>query len=377
VIVSRQRGRRRGRAAPFLWSILLGTALAAGAVRTLPAPLPVEMAPMRTLAFATFERLEPELPEAATTLRRCLAEAEAALSRHRATPFWRRDPDAVVAAWDRVGEEGFVALRRLREHRASVEQQWATLQSELLDAVVTARRQARATGLSPRESSLALQAETAFRLALRQAEAGDLPAAIAAGQQALALAETVSIAWEDLHARFEDRASLSRWERWVRETVADSARRGRPALVVDKLRRRLHLFAGGRRVAVFPVELGVQGLRRKLHAGDRATPEGRYRVVEVKTGGATRFYKALLIDYPNPEDRRRYQEARRQDLIPRGAGVGGLIEIHGDGGRGQDWTDGCVALSNDAMDRLLRHARVGTAVTIVGTIPEGAFDGDP
>ena len=45
---------------------------------------------------------------------------------------------------------------------------------------------------------------------------------------------------------------------------------------------------------------------------------------------------------------------------------GGLIEIHGEGGRGEDWTRGCVALSNRDMDDLFRRVAVGTPVTIVG-----------
>jgi L,D-peptidoglycan transpeptidase YkuD (ErfK/YbiS/YcfS/YnhG family) len=54
-------------------------------------------------------------------------------------------------------------------------------------------------------------------------------------------------------------------------------------------------------------------------------------------------------------------------VVPANAGIGSLIEIHGEGGQGRDWTDGCVALSNSDMDRVFSHARVGTPVTIVGT----------
>ena len=43
------------------------------------------------------------------------------------------------------------------------------------------------------------------------------------------------------------------------------------------------------------------------------------------------------------------------------------IEIHGDGGQGRDWTDGCVALTDRDMDKVFARSRVGTPVTIVGT----------
>jgi lipoprotein-anchoring transpeptidase ErfK/SrfK len=52
--------------------------------------------------------------------------------------------------------------------------------------------------------------------------------------------------------------------------------------------------------------------------------------------------------------------------VPPGRGIGGLIEIHGAGGQGRNWTDGCVALVNPDMDRLFAAVGVGTPVTIVG-----------
>jgi hypothetical protein len=43
-----------------------------------------------------------------------------------------------------------------------------------------------------------------------------------------------------------------------------------------------------------------------------------------------------------------------------------LIEIHGEGGRGKDWTQGCVALTNSDIDDLFGRVAIGTPVTIVG-----------
>ncbi len=119
---------------------------------------------------------------------------------------------------------------------------------------------------------------------------------------------------------------------------------------------------------MFAAELGGNGLERKLHTGDRATPEGRYKVTVKKAGGATKYYLALLIDYPNAADLRRYRAAEAGGDVRRGTGAGSLIEIHGHGGSGRDWTDGCVALTNEDMDRLYPKVRVGTPVTIVGTL---------
>ena len=82
---------------------------------------------------------------------------------------------------------------------------------------------------------------------------------------------------------------------------------------------------------------------------------------------------ALLLHHPNADDRRAYAQARRSGEVPDGAGIGGLIEIHGEGGLGRDWTRGCVALTNPDMDDLFTHVDVGTPVTIVGSDEPGTL----
>ena len=77
-----------------------------------------------------------------------------------------------------------------------------------------------------------------------------------------------------------------------------------------------------------------------------------------------------MINYPNDEDRKNFLEARQKGWIPRRSRLGGLIEIHGEGGRKEDWTLGCVALRNPDMDRLFEQVQVGTPVTIVGLAKE-------
>ena len=47
-----------------------------------------------------------------------------------------------------------------------------------------------------------------------------------------------------------------------------------------------------------------------------------------------------------------------------------MIEIHGNGGKGIDWTEGCVALTDKEMDVVFKIAKVGTPVTIVGSMVE-------
>ena len=153
---------------------------------------------------------------------------------------------------------------------------------------------------------------------------------------------------------------------WVSDTIAWSAANNSRAIIVDKMRRTLSLVVNGRRERTYRAELGVNGTLDKIVAGDRATPEGKYRITEKRGVRQTRWYKALLLNYPNEEDLARFKRARQRGQVSRRARPGGLIEIHGEGGRGGDWTDGCVALVNRDIDDLFDRVSVGTPVTIVG-----------
>ncbi len=167
--------------------------------------------------------------------------------------------------------------------------------------------------------------------------------------------------------RYGDERQQATWRRMVAETVAWSAQTGRPALVVSKEGHEVTLYQAGEAVRSFRADIGRELVSDKWHAGDAATPEGKYRIILKKGPRDTKYYKALLLDYPNEEDRVRFERLKKRGLIPRRASLGGLIEIHGHGGQGRDWTDGCVALSNADMDALFDLVPEGTPVTIVGS----------
>jgi len=165
-------------------------------------------------------------------------------------------------------------------------------------------------------------------------------------------------------ARYADDSQLADWRKLAEDTIAESRRRGTTAVLVNKLARTLTLLKKGREVAVYEIGLGKYGLSDKLYAGDEATPEGRYKIVKKNT--QSRFYKALLIDYPNDSDKKRFAQAKKRGLLPAGATIGGLIEIHG-GGK-DALTNGCVGVENSVMDRLFPEVAVGTVVTIIGSL---------
>ncbi|MGB7062310.1 MAG: L,D-transpeptidase family protein [Candidatus Zixiibacteriota bacterium] len=162
----------------------------------------------------------------------------------------------------------------------------------------------------------------------------------------------------------DEAQKMDTWRGWVEETLAESRKKGTYAVIVDKSAHKTYLVKSGELVHTYDCELGYNSAHNKLFEGDGATPEGRYRIISVKPRGS-KYYKAVLLDYPNASDRRRFDRNKRKGIISPKARIGGFIEIHGEGGKDRDWTEGCVALSNSDMDQLMRYVTMGTPVTIV------------
>jgi lipoprotein-anchoring transpeptidase ErfK/SrfK len=256
----------------------------------------------------------------------------------------------------RVGEE----LRA--EARAAAEQ--AVRDARAVEA--HAQALVAATALPPPERVHLQRA----RLLVREAEVllrdGDFDGARERAERSRAeLAEALGPALEAA-ARYTSREQVATWRRWVEETRAWSQRTAEPAILVLKEKNALVLLSRGAPARTYDVEIGANALGVKQRQGDQATPEGRYRIVAKRDHGRSRYYRALLLDYPNAADREQFAAAKRRGEIPRDARIGGQIEIHGEGGRGQNWTEGCVALSNRDIDDLYERVGVGTRVTIVG-----------
>jgi len=137
-------------------------------------------------------------------------------------------------------------------------------------------------------------------------------------------------------------------------------------IVVYKKKRTLYTYRNGKQIDEFRFSLGKNADKgNKVKAGDYRTPEGSYIIVRKKCDD--RLYKSLMISYPNEADRAR---ARKNGVSP-----GGYITIHGQpkwnaDGRGDnytlshDWTEGCMAVPNLAMDELWKAVRNGVKIEI-------------
>ena len=119
-------------------------------------------------------------------------------------------------------------------------------------------------------------------------------------------------------------------------------------VLIEKGARKLHLLQGGEIFRTFEIALGIVPVGDKKEEGDFKTPEGRY-LLDVRNPDSD-FFLSIRISYPNAADRREAAQA--------GVDPGGAIMIHGQPNaptrseayyRTQDWTNGCVAVSNSDM----------------------------
>ena len=304
-------------------------------------------------------RAPVNLSQAEEAFREGLTERRRQELRFVASRDYREARAALAAAAEHAELTTRVANRSLARERSAVDRASAAL--AVLDGVEervwlepdARSRLQRARTLVSEASSLL--AGGAYRSGTLRATAGI--------EEAGAVAETL----RTLTSRYADEGNLAVWQAWASETVNWSARTGRAAIVVAKDEHRLTLYQGGEAVLHLDVELGWNNARDKRWQGDGATPEGRYRITQMKGRSSSRYHRALLLDYPSNEDLDVLAELKRSGVVPEGTRAGGLIEIHGGGGRGGDWTDGCVAVTDAEMDELFRRVGAGTPVTIVGS----------
>jgi murein L,D-transpeptidase YafK len=135
------------------------------------------------------------------------------------------------------------------------------------------------------------------------------------------------------------------------------------SIVVEKSKHRLSLYANGTLVRQYLVALGARPVGDKVRIGDRRTPEGVFRIEARKAD--SRYHRALRISYPDAAHRAR---ARALGVSP-----GGDIMIHGlparqawvgAAHRDFDWTEGCIAVTNQEIEEIWSAVPVGTPIHI-------------
>ena len=135
-------------------------------------------------------------------------------------------------------------------------------------------------------------------------------------------------------------------------------------LVLRKSERSLALYRGGRPIKSYRVSLGLSPEGHKEREGDFRTPEGRYMLTW--RNPQSEYFLSIKVSYPNAED---VANARRNGWPP-----GGAIMIHGlpnvprhprERYLSTDWTDGCIAVSNEDMLEIWLLTEPNTPIEIL------------
>jgi murein L,D-transpeptidase YafK len=134
-------------------------------------------------------------------------------------------------------------------------------------------------------------------------------------------------------------------------------------VIIEKGARQLHLLQDGEIFRTFRIALGIRPVGHKKHEGDFKTPEGQY-LLDTRNPNSD-YFLSIHISYPNFADRREAEEL--------GESPGGAIMIHGQPNvptrseayyRTQDWTNGCIAVSNSDMIDIWLMTAANTPIEI-------------
>lgn len=134
-------------------------------------------------------------------------------------------------------------------------------------------------------------------------------------------------------------------------------------VIVLKQERTLQLINHGKIFKSYKVALGGEPVGAKTQQGDHRTPEGMY--ILDRRNLHSKYYKSIHISYPSATDR---SHANKLHVSP-----GGDVFVHGlPNGYGwvgkehwlKDWTDGCIAVTNEEMDEIWQLVPDGTPIEI-------------
>jgi murein L,D-transpeptidase YafK len=134
-------------------------------------------------------------------------------------------------------------------------------------------------------------------------------------------------------------------------------------ILVEKSARRLSLLRDGKVLKIYRMVLGGAPTGPKEYEGDQRTPEGIYSIDFHKPDSD--YHLALHISYPEQHD------VDRASL--QGLSAGSDIMIHGlPNGRGwigrfhrrEDWTAGCVAVTDFEIEEIYRAVPDGTVIEL-------------
>jgi murein L,D-transpeptidase YafK len=140
-------------------------------------------------------------------------------------------------------------------------------------------------------------------------------------------------------------------------------------IIISKKTYELKVYDDQGWYATYPCVFGSNDLRDKFMEGDKRTPEGQFKIILKKNDSKWKF--EMLLDYPDQNSYKKFNERKAEGIIPKKARIGGGIAIHATRPQEewtvdyyQNWTDGCVSLKYSEAADLYSYIPVGTPVTI-------------
>ncbi len=163
----------------------------------------------------------------------------------------------------------------------------------------------------------------------------------------------------------KDQYNLTECKEELLEAEDYAENEGIDRILVVKKDRKMYLYKNGKVQSVIPISLGKNPVGNKQQKGDYKTPEGEFFIHRKLC--SPKYYRSLCISYPREEDKKRAEA--------KGVNPGGDITIHAQpkwnaDGKGdnytlsRNWTQGCVAVTNDAMKKLWYAVREGVPIII-------------
>jgi murein L,D-transpeptidase YafK len=144
---------------------------------------------------------------------------------------------------------------------------------------------------------------------------------------------------------------------------ASASSSGVEKVLVVKGKRILILMRDGEILKAYRIALGRQPVGHKIQSGDKRTPEGSY-ILDSRNPNS-RFHRALHLSYPSESD---ISNARKLGVSPGGDimihGLSGSLSVLGKLHRSRDWTDGCIAVTNEEIEEIWCLVPDGTPIEI-------------
>lgn len=155
-------------------------------------------------------------------------------------------------------------------------------------------------------------------------------------------------------------------------------------ILINSKENKLKLYNERNVVKEFYVSIGSNGSSFTRIMGDKKTPTGEFKIDLLNP--QSKFKKFFRIDYPRPNhvekalqeniiSKKEYDEYWRyknsRGYPPQLTKLGGHIGIHGVGNKDSwihkkiNWTEGCVAVTNQEIEDLSKYINVGTKVVII------------